>query len=281
MNNAAYLVENQKSQDDDARRLFEEVNADPNNFKFWASALNPLFKSPASYEVPLTLEWFTWLISDSYTDEMIVKFGQYLIDKLRKSLLFQKSPLFLKGQTFSNKYTFSNCVIQDPNNALDVGSKALNIFYTGLCGDRIESGFVFREFIDPNNALEAIYDGMPLHTEFRVFYNFDTHRIIRVFPYWDAETMKEALAKRAPNDYDSFVSAVPRLEKDFIQNQQRVQKCVEDTLQNHEMKVPYTGFANIWSLDFMLSLSGDIWFIDAAVGSQSYYWAQLSQSEKQ
>ena len=51
--------------------------------------------------------------------------------------------------------------------------------------------WVVREFIDDVENNPTIYNGLPLHTEYRVFVDFDTNGILGINPYWDANIMKE------------------------------------------------------------------------------------------
>ena len=51
--------------------------------------------------------------------------------------------------------------------------------------------WVVREFIDDKENNPTIYNGLPLHTEYRVFVDFDKEEIIGISPYWHPEVMKE------------------------------------------------------------------------------------------
>lgn len=265
--------------------LFDESKSNPNNFSAWAPQLAGRFKSPESYKVPLTLEWFDWLLSDNYTDKKTTEFGRYLQTELKKVKPLIAAPLFLKTETFSNKFSFENCLVNDCDLAIcfALGKKALSIFYGGLCGDRLDCGFIFRKFIDFGNDLEKIYGGMPLHTEFRAFYDFDDKHLLGVRPYWDSKIMMESLLQGkqyGDTDYIAFEHAMPRLEKDYCANKQRVADLIEENLRTFEGR-PSNEYSNaVWSLDFMLDTNDELWFIDAANATQSAFYDELSGEGK-
>ena len=45
----------------------------------------------------------------------------------------------------------------------------------------------------------TIYKGLPLHTEYRVFVDFDTDEVLAVAPYWDPVLMKKKFSGGADN----------------------------------------------------------------------------------
>lgn len=50
--------------------------------------------------------------------------------------------------------------------------------------------WVVRDFVDDVEDNPTIYNGLPLHTEYRVFVDFDTEEIIGIAPYWEPSVMK-------------------------------------------------------------------------------------------
>ena len=268
------------------RRCYEEAFSTPNAFHNWYYALEGAFTTPASYWVPISFNQFAWLYGDDYEEKDIENIGVFLKWKIEKSGL--KYPIFMKTSTFSGKFNFENCIVRQTDTAMDIGRKALNIAYMGMCGDRMDCGFVLREFIDPDCGLETIYSGMPLHTEFRVFYDFVNRKVIEVFPYWDTATMlgpqMESHYAQYPHDKASFLHAKERLEEAFANNKKAIAAYVEKRLE-HWWSLPggHRAFSigdvpAIWSLDFLMDTKEKIWLIDAAVGHQSYYWERLDKN---
>ncbi len=251
--------------------MYNESRYNPNNVPCWLPELAPYFATPKTvlYDVPF--KQFLWLISDDYDHEEVKDFGKSIVKAIKDGFGENpKLPLFLKGYTFSNKFTFSDCIIRslDP---LKVGQQALNIAYSAMCvGANYQAGFAIREFIDPDCQLPKIYGGMPLHTEFRAFYNFDTKKLLAVYPYWDKETM---LANLRGFDRDTFADYANVLDGKFTGSIIEVTKLAE-----HQLRL-VDGLLGIWSVDFMKDVSGKVWLIDAAVGNQSYYYERLGIKE--
>lgn len=251
--------------------IYNESRYNPNNVPCWLPKLAPHFATPKTvlYDVPF--KQFLWLISDDYNREEVEDFGKSIVKAIKDGFGENpKLPLFLKGYTFSNKFTFSDCIIRslDP---LKVGQQALNIAYSAMCvGATYQAGFAIREFIDPKCNLPKIYGGMPLHTEFRAFYNFDTKNLLAVYPYWDKETM---LTNLRGFDRDTFADYANVLDGKFTNSIVEVTKLAE-----HQLRL-VDGLLGIWSVDFMKDVSGKVWLIDAAVGNQSYYYERLGIKE--
>ena len=122
----------------------------------------------------------------------------------------------------------------------------------------------------PNAAQTVLinYKGLPLHTEYRVFVDFDTKKVIGVNPYWDPEVMKNRFSK-AP-DADS-----PHNKHDYI-----IYKAHEETLMGiyHENvdnvvkklteMLPDVNLTGQWSVDIMQN-GDDFWIIDMGVAQDS------------
>lgn len=260
-------------------QFYKDAKNNPNAFTAWSQSLCSRFCSPKSFFVPLPFDRFEWLGSDHYEDAAIEEFGHWLLSIVQKKAaeLGMNYPLFMKGSTFSNKFDFAGCIVPNGITQKDFGHHALNIFYAALCCDHFESGFVFREFIDPDNNLEKIYNGMPLHTEFRAFYDFDRHQVIGIFPYWEKETMNKGLYRE--DDRNQFSKALPRLERDYAKFKDAVVDLVTAQLKDFP-GYPVDHAATVWSMDFLLDCNNRIWFIDAAEGPLSAYWDRIGVKEK-
>lgn len=264
----------------------------PNSFPNWFAPLESRlnFQIPKTHWMPLCDERIEWLMSDDYREDEVRSFGDEILSAIHYSHL--RFPVFIKTDTFSDKFTFKNCVIREGSSALEVGRKVLNMVYMGLCNGRDTCGLVLREFIDADNHLETIYNGLPLHTEFRVFYDFIRHEVVDVFPYWDAREMlgerMERYYKADPlnlNDKRNYLRAQERLERDFAAHKDELVQRVTESLKDAFMLPGGPALLNgavyaVWSLDFLLDTNGELWFIDAAQGPESAFWTRLPK-EKQ
>lgn len=64
-------------------------------------------------------------------------------------------------------------------------------------GANTTNEWVVREYIKDKENNPTIYNGLPLHTEYRVFVDFDTKEILGASPYWRSDVMKNEFKKSA------------------------------------------------------------------------------------
>ena len=128
--------------------------------------------------------------------------------------------------------------------------------------------WVVREFVDDVENNPTIYNGLPLHTEYRVFVDFDTNEILGISPYWDVDIMKENfldVGSSAPSqkrhDYVVYTAHEAILTKRYEDNKEKVLSEVEKLLPNCRLK-------GQWSIDIMQN-GDDFWLIDMARASES------------
>jgi hypothetical protein len=160
--------------------------------------------------------------------------------------------LFMKTGIFSNKFQFKSTVV---NNNKTIGSQLLDIFYTSMTfGADKTSEVIFRQMIlDQENRLK-IYEGMPLHTEFRVFYDFDSKEIVGIANYWHPEVMDSNLQGE---DALTYTIEKEKIVNDFNNHKQLV---------TEQVKLFLNGSTNLngkWSVDVMKN-GEDFWLIDMA-----------------
>ena len=126
-----------------------------------------------------------------------------------------------------------------------------------------------REFIEDKENNPCIYKGLPLHTEYRVFVDFDSRKVIGINPYWDPKVMKKHFEEAAENgdadamhDYMIYSMHQETLTKRYEENFDKVISHMNKLLQD------VTGLSGQWSVDVMQN-GEDFWLIDMA-------WAQNS-----
>ena len=136
-----------------------------------------------------------------------------------------------------------------------------------------------REFIEDKDNSTEIYNGMKLHTEYRVFVDFDTKTVLGVHNYWDPEKIKPHLdglaAKgdvKAVHDRITFEVAEEALCARYEENKDKVCSAVQEFLGNVK------GLYGQWSIDVMQN-GDDFWLIDMALAENSAYYAQAVPKE--
>lgn len=91
---------------------------------------------------------------------------------------------FIKTGTYSSKFDFRNAYVHEPKEVREIGEYLLFIHYQALrmasslstptiYGVSTTDEWVVREFIHDVEKNPCIYKGLPLHTEYRIFVDFD------------------------------------------------------------------------------------------------------------
>lgn len=249
-------------------KIVQDLRSNPNSMSYWLPKFeNKGFNIPETVIIPLTEEWLDWLVSDSYKPEKIKEFTEWINRKLKETGFNTNRELFMKTGNFSNKFVFK---FPHLKNTETIGEQFLNVFYGGMCvGCETCPEICIREFIHTDYDRKSIYYGMKLNTEFRVFYDFDKKKIVGMFNYWDRDTMQKNLYDK--EDLESFNTCIDDIEKDI----ETLSPILSEMLEKNMPKVSLSG---IWSVDFMWD-GHKFWLIDAAIGSQSYYFEQISMEE--
>ena len=248
------------TQDEMRARLkekYEDNRMTVENMSFWfpkvqdsLTRAQSVLRMPATKTATLSFEWFEWLSSDAYTDEKRAEFHDYMTGLLGD--FEQGRPIFMKTGVFSDKFNFFNCAVYDRSK---VGDNYLNIFYTAmLFGANASSEVVFREFVEDEEQVPSIYNGMPLHTEFRVFYDFDKREVVGVANYWHPDEMRGRLHGSDPLFYEQ---GVVKIEEEYAQMKGWVCQEVNDLMAG------VSGIEGRWSVDVMKN-GRDFWLIDMA-----------------
>lgn len=187
---------------------------------------------------------------------------------------------FIKTGTYSSKYDFRNAHVHGSKEVRELGEYLLFIHYQAcqmasplnnrcIYGVSTTNEWVVREFIDDKENNPCIYKGLHLHTEYRVFVDFDTKEILGLTPYWDATVMKQRFAyeddsESAHNVHDYIIYEMHEsiLAKRYKENKEIVKIHITEILQEN---VDLTGQ---WSIDIMQNGS-DFWIIDMALAANS------------
>lgn len=190
---------------------------------------------------------------------------------------------FIKTGTYSSKFDFRNAYVHEAKEVREIGEYLLFIHNQALqmaspltkpCiyGVSTTDEWVVREFIKDKENNPCIYKGLPLHTEYRVFADFDTKEIIGVSPYWEPETMKKRFGNSSDSnsphnqhDYIIYKMHEPVLMKRYFNNKDKVLKYVQELINKTE------GLSGQWSIDIMQN-GEEFWLIDMAIAENSAFY---------
>ena len=189
---------------------------------------------------------------------------------------------FVKTGTYSSKYDFRNAHVSG-DEIKELGEYLLFIHYqanamagplTGphpIYGASTTNEWVVREYIPDKENNPTIYKGLPLHTEYRVFVDFDTDEILGLTPYWEPETMKKrfggeqnADSPHNVHDYIIYSAHEETLMKRYTENKDTVLQHIQNILP----EIPLSGQ---WSIDIMQN-GTDFWLIDMALAETSAFY---------
>lgn len=265
--------------------VYELLNHDPNTMSNWLFAIKEVvdqtnfFKIPRTriIKVPLALLQSTRVYEyqelSPLSLEIINRYAQKVFD------LDVEKDYFIKTGTFSSKFDFRNAKVTKGQEVSELGSYLWYIQHQAnqlasplnnrvIYGVSSNNEWVVREFINDKENNPTIYNGLPLHTEYRVFVDFDTEEVIGISPYWHPEVMKENfldIGVSAPiqknHDYINYINHEDTLMKRYEENKDLVVSEVSKLLKDCKLK-------GQWSIDVMQNGS-DFWLIDMARASES------------
>lgn len=185
------------------------------------------------------------------------------INVLNNSNLNIHDDMFMRLGIASNKFNFESCIVHGID---DLYSKLMQLLSEMIFrieyNDHVE--LVLREYIKPSYSRPCIYNGMPLNTEFRVFYDFDLSKVLGICNYWDQDTMLDNLH----NSFDllNFAKVCEEINKDF--------NTLKPRLYDECSKLSKCCLNGKWSVDFMYDGNNFI-LIDMAHAECSYYYDKV------
>lgn len=177
---------------------------------------------------------------------------------------------FIKTGVFSSKFDFRNARVHDPKEIREMGEYFLfvhnmsrNLGFMSY-GVATKNEWVVREFIPDKEDNLTIYHGLPLHTEYRVFVDFDTKEVLGIHPYWDPDVMKKHFSEKSrPGDPDAYHDyCTYSVNEDKLM--QRYEKN-KDIVCEHARNIVFLDneLTGQWSVDIMQN-GDDFWLIDMA-----------------
>lgn len=256
-----------------ATDVYEKSTSGIHNLSYWYPKVKDIgYSVPDTVVMPLSFDRFRWLSEDyPYKEEDIASFTEEIKVYLKKVGFNTNRPLFIKTGIYSGEFTFEWCKV---DNIDDIGDKFANIYYDSMAvGAGKGSELVVREYIKAEEERLKIYKGLPLNTEFRVFYDFNTKRVLGIFNYWDTTVMLDSLnpknrgvideeqASISLSDYTDFKESVDVLESEYARLRDGLILSVEENMCD-------VALDDKWSIDFMY-VDGEMYLIDMALARKS------------
>ena len=263
---------------------YEIIGQNQNSMGYWLPRIvdavdsQGFFKIPKTtiIKVPLTMLQLTrcdYMQLTPTTLAIVDQFCQRVFD------LKEDEEYFIKTGTYSSKYDFRNAHVKGAKEVRELGEYLLFIHFQALqmasplsqpviYGVSTTNEWVVREFIQDKENNPCIYNGMPLHTEYRVFVDFDTKEVLGVNPYWDPKIMKDRFSKgsdasqnKMKHDYVVYSMHEQKLMERYNQNVKNIVDKIEHLI--HDIDLP-----GQWSVDIMQN-GDDFYLIDMASAADS------------
>lgn len=271
--------------------LYAMLGQNPNNIGNWlpkiVSAVEKenffLIPNTTIIKVPITLLQLTRKDYQELT-ETSLKIADKFCEKIFK--LDDTKDYFIKTGTFSSKFDFRNAHITAGPEVHDIGQYLLYIQHQAVMmagydlsghnqpciyGVSTTNEWCVREFIKDKDHNPTIYNGLHLHTEYRVFVDFDSDQVLAIHPYWDKDVMNTRFNKAqdagsARNLHDSI--AYKACENRLYENYEKYKDIVTSRVQDI---LPDIDLHGQWSIDIMQN-QGDFWIIDMAIAENSAFY---------
>ena len=273
--------------------VYELLGRNRNNMGYWlppityAAVKHGFFKIPDTVlvKVPPTVLQMTRLSYKSLNPATRKIINDWAMNVFE---LDPKKDYFIKTGIFSSKFDFRNAKVSGEKEVRELGEYLVFIqnYATMLAlplttdekgrpvshyGAATTNEFVVREFIADKEDNPCIYNGMPLHTEYRVFIEFfgnGEFEVLGVSPYWRKDVMISRFSQgqdkntaKMKHDFLIYKMHEKTLYKRYGENVEKVVRHVVEMAPDVEL----TGQ---WSLDIMQN-GDDFYIIDMAEAAQS------------
>lgn len=239
------------------------------------------FKIPATtiVKVPMSLLQLTRIDYGSLTRTTMDIVNRWAQKAFNLDL---KQKYFIKTGTYSSKFDFRNAKVTDPKEIMEIGEYLLYIHFQALqmasplsrptiYGVSTTNEWVVREYIEDTENNPCIYEGLPLHTEYRVFVDCDTDEVLAINPYWDPDTMTrrfstgtDADTPKMKHDYVIYKMHEETLMNRYFEGKDKVEKHIKEIL-------PRLNLPGQWSIDIMQN-GKDFWIIDMGLAENSAFY---------
>ena len=268
--------------------LYEILGRNRNNMGCWLPAIaeaagkEGFFKIPDTVlvQVPLPILQLTRL---EYTSLNLTTLK--IVDDWAMKVfgLDVRKEYFIKTGIFSSKFDFRNARVTGEKEVRELGEYLLFIqhqatMYAGFFnvdehgrsvsryGAATTNEFLVRDFIPDKEGNPSIYNGLPLHTEYRVFAQFGQEAcILGASPYWRPDVMKGRFSKmtneKGKHDYIIYLTHEEKLMERYAENKDKVLSHIKGLLKDVKLE-------GQWSIDVMQN-GDDFYIIDMAAADTS------------
>lgn len=205
---------------------------------------------------------------DKVNWDAINKILKPTLDKMENNRIYN-----IKNGCFSNKFDFETCLVHKG----DLAKKLWQINYnSSMFSTGGYTELVVREFIPYNvNECLTMYNGMPLRTEVRLFYNMETKKVEYVVDYWDYDYCHKSL--HSLNDtmiFELYHNKIKDFNHGINFHDMDYKNVLERKILPYIDTLKFDGkLKGIWSIDFMYDKdTNKVYLIDMARGHRSAYW---------
>lgn len=264
--------------------VYEMIGTNPNSISHWFPELaegvkkQTFFKVPDTtfIKVPLSLLQLTRQEYGMLTPTTIKIVDQFCMDAFG---LDTEKDYFIKTGTYSSKFDFRNAYVHGEKEVTELGEYLLYIHYQALMmasplntpciyGMSTTNEWVVREFIHDVEDNPCIYKGLPLHTEYRAFVDFDLGKVIGISPYWKPDVMKKRFGHMddadSPHQRHDYVIYLAH--EDILM--ERYNKNKDTVIAKMDELIPNINLHGQWSVDVMQN-GNDFYIIDMAIAENS------------
>lgn len=273
--------------------MYEMLSLNQNSMMYWLPKMvkmlkNSTFMIPNTkiVKIPMSLLQLTRLSYETHNRTTLNIVDDYCMKIFDLDLTKQ---YFIKTGTYSSKFDFRNAKITEPKEIREIGEYLLFIQTQAntyshydlsgrnqpiIFGVSTTNDWVVREFIKPKDDDDlTIYHGLPLHTEYRLFVDFDSRKVLGIHSYWDSDVMTKRFnngtdANEPDMIHDSitFFAQKDKLEQRYNENKDFIVNSFQEILDTAEIDLQ-----GQWSIDIMQN-EDDFWFIDMAIAENSMFY---------
>lgn len=282
--------------------LYEMLSNNPNSIGHWFPKLAEkaddngnlgMFRLPDTtiIKVPMSLLQLTRTDYMSLTPATIRILNEYCQEVFQ---LDEFKNYFVKTGTYSSKFDFRNAKVAGEKEIMELGQylmyinfQAVSMAHYNLSGKHKQPSiygvsttneWCVREFIEDEDHAPTIYNGLPLHCEYRVFVDFDHKQVLAIHPYWDEEIMRKRFSE-GPNRYEPknlhdatiFEAYSDILKRKYNSSKDLVALKMQELLQKTDIDLK-----GQWSVDIMKN-GNTYWLIDMALAQNSAYYSYVPE----